>query len=292
MLTEEFKKITNKNKKLVSSDNILEALPNYAFWKDKNLVYLGCNRNAAQLLGFKKPSEIVGKTDSELPWDANFIEQMNTYDQEVINTQSVKTDIDEMLVLRDGKALDVITDRTIFYDEQGEIAGILFIAIESQKRSHSQEKIKNIFSDLDTLMVDDYQPPAREQLKFKGTKVLLVEDDPLSRLVCKTFLEEFGCQVDFADCGEEALQLLKQEPKLIFMDIGLQGMSGIAVTQKIRKLEKGKTRTPIVALTAHTSEQDERQCLESGMDIFITKPISYSKIEELLEKFLNPQATP
>ena len=110
-------------------------------------------------------------------------------------------------------------------------------------------------------------------------------------------LSNLGCQVDLAIDGETAIQMFATNPSydLIFMDVGLPGMSGLDVTREIRKLEitakAGKnaathpTPVPIVALTANYDNSSKAICLDAGMNDFLLKPLSKITASNILNKF-------
>ena len=120
------------------------------------------------------------------------------------------------------------------------------------------------------------------------TKILLVEDTPISQLAAKSLLEEMHCEVATADTGEIALELFKKyKYDLVFMDVGLPGKDGCETTQAIRAWEKKKGQhTPIVALTAHVDESNKQQCLKAGMEKVITKPLKENTVEAILHTFI------
>ncbi|MCW5588082.1 MAG: response regulator [Legionellales bacterium] len=122
----------------------------------------------------------------------------------------------------------------------------------------------------------------------KAAKVLLVEDNKMAQFAAKNQLEEFGCDIDVADTGEEALTLLKKNQyDLVFMDIGLPDKSGCDVTAEIREWEKQHQRhTPIVALTAHIDESNKQQCLNVGMEKVLTKPLTDENAQTILKTFV------
>lgn len=122
--------------------------------------------------------------------------------------------------------------------------------------------------------------------KFEAT-VLVVEDYPLNAEVIKEMLEMMGCVVDLADSGMAALELLKgRDYHLIFMDIQMPNMDGLATTQEVRKLPGKKGQIPIVALTANALHGDKEKYLAGGMDDFISKPLKSSDIERALSKYV------
>lgn len=118
--------------------------------------------------------------------------------------------------------------------------------------------------------------------------LLLVEDNLLNQKVAKVMLEELGCVLDIADNGKKAIDMYKKKKyDLIFMDIGLPDMDGLHVTETIRKLEKGsKRRVPIVNMTAHVLQEDIDNCMKSGADGVISKPVMQDDLIAILKKWL------
>ena len=128
---------------------------------------------------------------------------------------------------------------------------------------------------------DDRVAPA----KFAGTRVLLVEDNPVGGLLAKTLLRREGCTVETAATGHEALQALKRARyDLIFMDMRMPGMDGPTATRAIRE---GGDQTPIVALTANAFAEDRRACLEAGMDDHLVKPLEPDALRQALTRWTN-----
>lgn len=125
----------------------------------------------------------------------------------------------------------------------------------------------------------DLPGPGRE--KFEG-RVLLVEDNRVNQLVAQGLLQKLGLQVDTADHGLMALQLMQQKDyRLILMDCQMPQLDGFETTQRIRNLNPSKASTPIIALTANAMEGDQARCFEAGMDDYLSKPL---KKELLLAK--------
>lgn len=120
-------------------------------------------------------------------------------------------------------------------------------------------------------------------------KILLVEDYEPNILVAGTLLEQFGYQYDVARNGLEAIRsFLRSEYKLILMDLQMADMDGFEATRKIRQLEleKKMENTPIIAMTAHVREQDQKQCFDAGMDDFIPKPFNIESLSEKISQHL------
>lgn len=125
--------------------------------------------------------------------------------------------------------------------------------------------------------------------KVNDIKILIVEDNKINILLLKTILNNLFTDITIFEAfnGEEAtIQFEKINPDIIFMDIQMPVMNGFEATKAIRKLKFGKN-TPIIALTAGTIEEEKENCINAGMDDYITKPIVQNIIEETVLKWVN-----
>lgn len=124
-------------------------------------------------------------------------------------------------------------------------------------------------------------------------KVLLVDDNDLGREMACALLEHAGLLVSEATNGAEALAKVEAENfDLVFMDIQMPVMDGLSAVRAIRKLDKaGIQELPIVAMTAHASEEHRRESLAAGMSSHITKPIELETLTAELQRWL-PQENP
>ena len=119
--------------------------------------------------------------------------------------------------------------------------------------------------------------------------VLVAEDNDINREILITMLKNSGCRILKAVNGLEAVQVSETEPyDIILMDVQMPEMDGIAATRAIRarEAEWGLPRKPILALTANALADDKENCLNAGMDDYLTKPFMRRQILELLGKWL------
>jgi PAS domain S-box-containing protein len=118
-------------------------------------------------------------------------------------------------------------------------------------------------------------------------QILMVDDDSTSRDIIRMFLKNIY-KIDFAQSGEEALQMIeKKSYKIVLMDINLgKGLSGIETTQRIRKISKYK-ETPIVAITAFAMAGEKEEILRSGCTHYLAKPFLKKGLVNLLESILS-----
>ena len=117
--------------------------------------------------------------------------------------------------------------------------------------------------------------------------ILLVEDTEDNRQMMRKLLEMSGYRVVEATNGEEAVKVTKEKrPRLILMDLSLPIIDGLAATRLIRTLPNGR-HLPIIAVSAHDTADFHAEALAAGCDAYITKPIDYPELEELVEQLMS-----
>ena len=132
--------------------------------------------------------------------------------------------------------------------------------------------------------------PGMEHMeKFKGKKVLLVEDNELNREIAVEILKEYGFRLETAENGQEAVNIISAsrpgEYDLILMDIQMPVMDGMKATKHIRSLKDPKlSAIPIIAMTANAFDEDKKAAYDCGMNGFISKPIVIEEIVRELGK--------
>ena len=129
--------------------------------------------------------------------------------------------------------------------------------------------------------------PCSVPLQFHG-EVLVAEDDPVSRELICMMLGRLGLHADSAEDGVEALQkaLLKDYDLAVF-DCWMPGMDGLALTRMIRSHEKESgTTLPVIALTANARASDIQDCMEAGMNDYLSKPLFFETLQESIARFL------
>ena len=105
-------------------------------------------------------------------------------------------------------------------------------------------------------------------------KILIVEDDADIREGVRILLEGEGYSVSEAEHGRKGLELLKEEPDLVILDVMMPGMSGLKTCEEIRKI----SYVPVLFLTAKSQESDKLIGLMAGGDDYLAKPFSYSEL--------------
>ena len=123
-------------------------------------------------------------------------------------------------------------------------------------------------------------------------RLLIVEDNAVNQKVLALVLSRLGYRADVAGNGLEGLQAVQRTPyDFVFMDVCMPEMDGLEATREIRRWESAQTsRVHIVGLTANASPEDERKCLSSGMDAYLTKPVRPEAIARAIREFASAKA--
>ena len=121
--------------------------------------------------------------------------------------------------------------------------------------------------------------------RARAMRVLLVEDNSVNQRVGRLILEKLGHRVDLAANGLEAVRAVNLVPyDAVFMDIQMPEMNGLDATGLIRACTLPFRQPYIIAVTANATVEDQRECLEAGMDEFLTKPVRNGHFKGALER--------
>jgi signal transduction histidine kinase/ActR/RegA family two-component response regulator len=127
---------------------------------------------------------------------------------------------------------------------------------------------------------------AELQRRFQGTRILVVDDEPVNRMVAQTQFEEAGLAVDVADSGAMSVEMARQHRyAAIFMDMQMPEVDGLEATRRIRRIPQ-HADTAIIAMTANVFAEDRTRCFQSGMNDFLMKPFTPENLFASLLKWL------
>jgi PAS domain S-box-containing protein len=118
----------------------------------------------------------------------------------------------------------------------------------------------------------------------EGLHILLAEDNPINMMLIRELLRRRGHRVTEVTTGNDAVKTMAAGSfDLLLTDVHMPGMDGVDAARAIRAHEArdGRSRTPIVALTADALDDGRRACLDAGMDGFLTKPVDPAELEEM-----------
>ena len=155
-----------------------------------------------------------------------------------------------------------------------------------QAKPACTRKLRRALSDL--VNPRPFRSEPGEPVSSRAPKVLCVDDNPANLLLVQTLLEDMGAKVLAVESGYAAVKAVQHETfDLVLMDVQMPGMDGRQSTEAIRQWESERhcTPLPIVALTAHAMANEKRALLQSGMDDYLTKPISERQLAQVVLKW-------
>jgi PAS domain S-box-containing protein len=138
-------------------------------------------------------------------------------------------------------------------------------------------------------MQNDSLHPSFESIEkiSQAASILVVDDDPINRMLISEVLKRMGFEVIQMQNGREVIEMLPHyDPVLIFMDVNMPELDGYTTTRLIRKMQTVQSRIPIIALTADAMKGDRERCLEAGMNNYVSKPFKLEEIETVLKEYV------
>lgn len=129
---------------------IIEKLPGNVWWKDVNLVYLGCNDRVLKVLGLSSRRDFIGKTDRDL-WEKNIANKLKKADLHILTTGET-INLEEVILQKDGKRAVMLTNKSPLYNDKGGIVGIIGTSTDISKRKEMEEELAEAIRAKSTFM--------------------------------------------------------------------------------------------------------------------------------------------
>lgn len=127
-----------------------------------------------------------------------------------------------------------------------------------------------------------------DDTKNQKAHILIAEDNAANLEVATAFLKAAGYAITSVGDGAQAMaKAVELLPEVILMDIQMPGMDGLEATRRIKE-QPETSHIPIIAVTALAMTGDEQRCLEAGADEYITKPVNYRSLLDLLQRIVRP----
>ncbi|HSZ14740.1 MAG TPA: response regulator [Solirubrobacteraceae bacterium] len=163
-------------------------------------------------------------------------------------------------------------------------AGVSIVLSRSARPSEISDAISDaIGAPIPTVMSGT---PSDRVFAPDGPRVLLAEDNEINCTVAEALLAKRGLRTEVAHNGREAVAMAgSRQYAAILMDCQMPELDGYEATQRIREAEHG-TRTPIIAMTAHSMPGDRERCLAAGMDDYLAKPVRPEALDGVVKRWL------
>jgi PAS domain S-box-containing protein len=128
-------------------EGIMNAIPARVFWKDENLVYLGCNAAFARDAGFADPKDIIGKDDYQMGWRAQ-AESYRSDDRQVIESGVAKLLVEEPQTTPEGNIVTLLTSKLPLHNSQGEVRGVVGTYLDITARKKAEDERERLLTEL------------------------------------------------------------------------------------------------------------------------------------------------
>jgi CheY-like chemotaxis protein len=158
------------------------------------------------------------------------------------------------------------------------------------KPINQQQLLETICGALQKNAVTKSRPSLLTRHSIRESKnslnILLAEDNLINQKLATSLIQRMGHKVSVTHNGSQAVEAIETgEFDIILMDIQMPEMDGLEATKAIRTRERliGRQRIPIIAMTAYAMAGDREQCLEAGMDGYVSKPINAQELFEAIE---------
>ncbi len=172
--------------------------------------------------------------------------------------------------------------------EKKQKLGILRCISKPIRRSELIEVVSEMTGTSLAPTEETIQPSMEVLSGFLCGKVLLVEDNPVNQIVAEAMLSKLGIETEMATNGQEAVGLATlHRYDLILMDCQMPIMDGLQATALIRQqLQQSDKDIPIIAVTANATVKDRQNCLNAGMNDFLSKPYSIDQLRHIVQRWL------
>ncbi|WP_019508338.1 PAS domain S-box protein [Pleurocapsa sp. PCC 7319] len=155
------------SKSVSELQSILDAMPMAIFWKDCNSVYLGCNQRFVEVSGFNNQSEIVGKTDYDLPWKKEEADWFRECDRRVVESQTSEYNIIEPQQQADGSQRWLKTNKMLLHDSHRNIVGIVGTFEDITERVELEQQLQTQTQNLENLIAKRTEELIASKARFE-----------------------------------------------------------------------------------------------------------------------------
>jgi len=214
---------------------VMNSIPDAIFWKDRNLVYLGCNTVFAKHAGLPSPQDVVGKTDADMPWKKEETEFYNKCDREVMENNTGRYHISELQLQADGKEAWLDTNKVPLHNSEGNVVGILGTYEDVTERRQAEralqiaeERYRTIFENSAVaIMMADEQERLISWNKFTEHLLGTTKDDLLLKPVQSLYPEDAWDKIRTHEVRQKGIQqhietqMFKKNGEVIEVDVSL-----------------------------------------------------------------------
>lgn len=247
----------------------------------KQLALLGCD-----VVSVAHPEEAIAAVNRALETRKTFALYFLDSQMPGVDTFSVAREIGKRLPIP-GVLMSLAHERV--NPESLRAHGIQGHLVKPIAPSHLVRAIEILARGTMVARPEDVQTQNMDRPMLAGLKILVAEDHPVNRTVAVRALQANGCDVVAVPNGRDALERCSKEGfDLILLDLEMPEVDGITVVRRLREKERTTSEhVPVIAFTAHASDENRERCLQVGMDGFVTKPFSEVELTQAIGRVLH-----
>lgn len=211
-------------------------------------------------------------------------------DIDLFNIEELEQIVKDIKAIQDIAIVILSKKNCAYIEEEGHRIGIHSFIIKPLFLSSISNLVMSVLKDIESFIDSD------SVNHYKGHKVLLAEDNEMTREIVLEFLSKLEISVDFVENGKDAVKIFvdskKTEYSMIFMDITLPIIDGYQAIEMIRKSKHPRAiEIPIIAMDIHIINDVDEICDNSNISDFMKKPIQIDKMYSVIQKYLDPPIT-
>jgi PAS domain S-box-containing protein len=250
---------------------VMNSIPQAIFWKDRNLVYLGCNAVFAKHAGLASPQDVVGKTTADLPWKKEETEFYIKSDREVIENNTGKYHILEPQLQADGKQAWLDINKVPLHDSEGNVVGILgtYEDVTERKQAErslqiAEERYRTIFENSAVaITMADEQERLISWNKFTENLLGMTKDELLLKPVRSLYPDGAWEEIRTHEIRQKGIQrhletqMVKKDGEVIEVDVSLS----------VLKDPEGRVTGSIGVIRDITERKEADRKIKEAMDL-------------------------
>ena len=261
---------------------VLDTFPLSIFWKDWNSVYLGCNRNFLRDAGLESVTDVIGKTDYDMPWEKNEAEAYRADDQQVIDSGTAKLGIIETQIQADGNQIWVETNKIPLHNLSGEVIGVLgtYQNITDRKQAEIQLQQTNDELARATRLKDEFLANMSHELRTPLNAILGMTEGLQEEVFGLINPQQFKALQTIERSGNHLLELINDILEVAKIESG--------------QIELDLTPTAMVQLCQSSLTFIQQQALKKRIQLTFNQPfnlpdllVDQRRIRQVLINLLN-----
>ncbi len=239
---------------------VLDSIPQYIFWKNRDCVYLGSNRRWAEMAGLGNPNNVVGITDDDLPWTSEQKDWYATCDRKVMETDTPMLRIKQSQRQANGELSWRETSKFPLHDTQGNVVGLLGTIEDITERKISEDLLKQSAEKFQNLakqgeLLNQISTQIRQSLELESIQQITVDEVRQLFSADRVFIYRFGLDGN----GQVAVESVTES---CYSILGNTGMNGNFHHQYIEQYQEGQIRA-IANLTTADLDAHYRDYLQT-----------------------------